>query len=62
MGQISTNSGHAPFFAKLLTLYPSLLYVPGFLLSLAIITFFLYLGISRFRKMEKTFADLIVKY
>ena len=22
-------------------------------------TFFLYLGVSRFRKMEKTFADLI---
>ena len=35
------------------------IYLPGFLLSLAIIAFFLYLGISRFRKMEKTFADLI---
>jgi len=35
------------------------IYLPGFLLSLAIITFFLYLGVSRFRKMEKTFADLI---
>jgi len=35
------------------------IYVPGFLLSLAIIAFFLYLGITRFRKMEKTFADLI---
>ncbi|MBU1706068.1 ABC transporter permease [Patescibacteria group bacterium] len=35
------------------------IYVPGFLLSLAIIAFFLYLGVSRFRKMEKTFADLI---
>ena len=35
------------------------IYVPGFLLSLVIITFFLYLGISRFRRMEKTFADLI---
>jgi lipopolysaccharide transport system permease protein len=35
------------------------IYIPGFLLSLAIITFFLYLGVSRFRKMEKTFADLI---
>lgn len=33
------------------------IYMPGFLLSLAIIPFFLYLGISRFRKMEKTFAD-----
>jgi lipopolysaccharide transport system permease protein len=37
----------------------SLLYLPGFLMSLAIIAFFLWLGISRFRKMEKTFADLI---
>jgi lipopolysaccharide transport system permease protein len=35
------------------------IYMPGFMLSLAVITFFLYLGISRFRKMEKTFADLI---
>jgi lipopolysaccharide transport system permease protein len=35
------------------------LYLPGFLMSLAIIAFFLWLGISRFRKMEKTFADLI---
>jgi lipopolysaccharide transport system permease protein len=33
--------------------------LPGFLLSLAVITFFLYLGVSRFRKAEKTFADLI---
>jgi len=35
------------------------LYLPGFLLSLAITAFFLWLGISRFRKMEKTFADLL---
>jgi lipopolysaccharide transport system permease protein len=35
------------------------IYLPGFLLSLAIIGFFLWLGVSRFRKMEKTFADLI---
>ena len=35
------------------------IYIPGFLLSLAIIIFFLWLGVSRFRKMEKTFADLI---
>ncbi|HOQ41345.1 MAG TPA: ABC transporter permease [Smithellaceae bacterium] len=37
----------------------STIYLPGFLLSLALITFFLWQGISRFRKMEKTFADLI---
>ena len=35
------------------------IYLTGFIVSLAIITFFLWLGISRFRKMEKTFADLI---
>ena len=35
------------------------IYLPGFLFSLVIIAFFLWLGISRFRKMEKTFADLI---
>jgi len=35
------------------------IYMPGFLLSLAIIVFFLWLGVSRFRKMERTFADLI---
>lgn len=35
------------------------LYLPGFLLSLIIIALFLYLGVSRFRKTEKTFADLI---
>lgn len=32
---------------------------PGFLLSLAVISFFLWLGISRFRAAERTFADLI---
>ena len=37
----------------------SRIYMPGFLLSLVIIIFFLWLGISRFRTMEKTFADLI---
>jgi len=31
----------------------------GFLLSLAVISFFLWLGISRFRAAERTFADLI---
>jgi lipopolysaccharide transport system permease protein len=35
------------------------IYAPGFMASLAIIVFFLWLGISRFRKTEKTFADLI---
>ncbi|MBP9014340.1 MAG: ABC transporter permease [Smithella sp.] len=35
------------------------IYLPGFLLSIAIIAFFLWLGITRFRKMEKTFADII---
>lgn len=35
------------------------IYLPGFFLSLAIIASFLWLGVSRFRKMEKTFADII---
>ncbi|HPL67575.1 MAG TPA: ABC transporter permease [Smithellaceae bacterium] len=35
------------------------IYGPGFLLGLAVIAFFLWLGVSRFRKMEKTFADII---
>lgn len=35
------------------------LYLPGFLLGLVVIALFLWLGISRFRKTEKTFADLI---
>jgi len=37
----------------------STIYWPGFLLSLVIVIFFLWLGISQFRKTEKTFADLI---
>ncbi|PKL52594.1 MAG: phosphate ABC transporter permease [Nitrospira bacterium HGW-Nitrospira-1] len=37
----------------------SSIYMPGFLLSFAIIAFFVWLGVSRFRKAEKTFADLI---
>jgi len=35
------------------------LYWPGFILSWGIIAFFLWLGIRQFRKMEKSFADLI---
>lgn len=35
------------------------IYLPGFFLSLAIVSFFIWFGIYRFRKMEKTFADLI---
>ena len=34
-------------------------YLPGFILSWGIIAFFLWLGIRQFRKMEKSFADLI---
>lgn len=33
--------------------------VQGFMLSMAIVVFFLWLGVYQFRKMEKTFADLI---
>ena len=35
------------------------LYLPGFLLSWGVIMFFLWLGIRKFRRMEKSFADLI---
>jgi lipopolysaccharide transport system permease protein len=35
------------------------LYVPGFLLSLAIVAFLLWLGIHYFRRTERTFADLL---
>lgn len=35
------------------------LYLPGFILSWGVIVFFLWLGIRQFRKMEKSFADLI---
>lgn len=35
------------------------LYVPGFLLSWVVIAIFLWLGVRQFRKMEKSFADLI---
>jgi lipopolysaccharide transport system permease protein len=37
----------------------SQLYLPGLALSFCITAFFLWLGINRFRKMEKSFADLI---
>jgi lipopolysaccharide transport system permease protein len=35
------------------------LYLPGLLVSLAMTAFFLWFGIRQFRKMEKSFADLI---
>jgi lipopolysaccharide transport system permease protein len=35
------------------------LYLPGFLLSIGMTIFFLWLGVSYFRKTEKSFADLI---
>ena len=35
------------------------IYVPGFIFSLLIVIFFLYIGLTRFRKMEKTLADII---
>lgn len=37
----------------------SALYVPGFLLSLCVVGLFLWLGVSYFRRTERTFADLI---
>lgn len=35
------------------------IYWPGFLASIGVTTFFLWFGIHQFRKMEKSFADLI---
>jgi len=35
------------------------IYLPGFLMSLGIVAFFLWYGIRYFRKTEKTFADLV---
>jgi lipopolysaccharide transport system permease protein len=37
----------------------SSIYWPGFALSLVVVSFFLWLGVSRFRKTERTFADMI---
>ncbi len=37
----------------------SAVYWPGFLLSLLVVLFFLWLGVTQFRRMEKSFADLI---
>jgi lipopolysaccharide transport system permease protein len=37
----------------------SQLYLPGLAMSLAVTLFFLWLGIRQFRRMEKSFADLI---
>jgi lipopolysaccharide transport system permease protein len=35
------------------------IYLPGFLLSLAVIAFFLWFGIGTFRRIERGFADMI---
>ena len=35
------------------------LYAPGLAISIVVIAFFLWFGIDRFRKMERSFADLI---
>lgn len=37
----------------------SRLYMPGFLMSLAVVAVFLWIGIAYFRRTERTFADLI---
>jgi lipopolysaccharide transport system permease protein len=34
-------------------------YMPGFWISIGVISFFLWFGVRQFRKMEKSFADLI---
>ena len=35
------------------------IYIPGFILSLFVAVIFLIIGLMKFRKMEKTFADII---
>jgi lipopolysaccharide transport system permease protein len=35
------------------------LYAPGLAMGIAVTAFVLWFGISRFRKLEKSFADLI---
>ena len=35
------------------------LYIPGFLLSLAVAAVMLWIGVAYFRKTERTFADLL---
>jgi lipopolysaccharide transport system permease protein len=37
----------------------SQIYLPGFILSIGVTAFFLWLGIRQFRKMESSFVDLI---
>ena len=37
----------------------SIIYLPGFMMSIGVMLFLLFLGIYKFRKMEKTFADII---
>jgi lipopolysaccharide transport system permease protein len=37
----------------------SILFAPGLAVGVAVITFFLWFGVRQFRKMEKSFADLI---
>jgi len=37
----------------------SAIYLPGFLMSIGVMLLFLILGVYKFRKMEKTFADII---
>jgi lipopolysaccharide transport system permease protein len=37
----------------------SRLYLPGFLMSLGVVAFFLWLGVWYFRRTERTFADLL---
>jgi len=37
----------------------SAIYLPGFLMSIGVMVLFLILGIYKFRKMERTFADII---
>jgi hypothetical protein len=48
-----------PLFAAIAFGSENELYLPGLWLSLAVTGFFVWFGIRQFRKMEKSFADLI---
>jgi lipopolysaccharide transport system permease protein len=37
----------------------SVIYLPGLLMSVSVTAFFLWFGIRKFRRTEKSFADLI---
>ncbi len=58
-GQTGSLSYASPGFRWAICGRGAALYLPGFMLSMAVTAFFLWLGIWYFRRTEKTFADVI---